>query len=148
MSGEPSDPHSEPENLRLTISNELVRIKKELYGKGPTKAKTYINDNYVFTVLEGGLTRNEETLLAAGEHRLVREFRLRFRRRLRCRSEAPWNRPPAARFSATTVRSCSSPSERSRSSCSTGRLRAPRSLGLEQHVHEAGEATIEVVAAQ
>ena len=78
MSGEPSDPHSEPENLRLTISNELVRIKKELYGKGPTKAKTYINDNYVFTVLEGGLTRNEETLLAAGEHRLVREFRLRF----------------------------------------------------------------------
>jgi len=78
VSGEPSDPHSEPENLRLTISNELVRIKKELYGKGPTKAKTYINDNYVFTVLEGGLTRNEETLLAAGEHRLVREFRLRF----------------------------------------------------------------------
>jgi uncharacterized protein YbcI len=29
-------------------------------------------------VLEGGLTRNEETLLAAGEHRLVREYRLRF----------------------------------------------------------------------
>ena len=93
MSGEPSDPHNqpradvdfstasasaEPESLRLTISNGLVRIKKELYGKGPTKAKTYINDNYVFTVLEGGLTRNEETLLAAGEHRLVREFRLRF----------------------------------------------------------------------
>jgi uncharacterized protein YbcI len=71
-------PGAPPESLRLAISNGLVRIKKELYGKGPTKAKTFINDNYVFAVLEGGLTRNEETMLAAGEHRLVREFRLRF----------------------------------------------------------------------
>jgi uncharacterized protein YbcI len=55
-----------------------VGLKKNLYGKGPTKAKTYINDNIVFCVLEGGLTRNEETLLAAGEDRLVRQYRLRF----------------------------------------------------------------------
>jgi uncharacterized protein YbcI len=65
-------------NLRLAISNALVGVKKQLYGKGPVKAKTYLNDNYVFSVLEGGLTRNEETLLEAGEHRLVREYRLRF----------------------------------------------------------------------
>ena len=65
-------------NLRLAISNALVGVKKNLYGKGPVKAKTYINDNYVFSVLEGGLTRNEETLLEAGEERLVREYRLRF----------------------------------------------------------------------
>ena len=65
-------------NMRLAISNALVGIKKQLYGKGPVKAKTYINDTYVFSVLEGGLTRNEETLLKAGEHRLVREYRLRF----------------------------------------------------------------------
>ena len=65
-------------SLRLAISNALVAVKKQLYGKGPVKAKTYINDNYVFSVLEGGLTRNEETLLAAGEHRLVRDYRLRF----------------------------------------------------------------------
>ena len=65
-------------NLRLSISNALVGIKKNLYGKGPVKAKTYINDNYVFSVLEGGLTRNEETLISAGEHDLVRQYRLRF----------------------------------------------------------------------
>jgi uncharacterized protein YbcI len=65
-------------SVRLAISNALVTIKKQLYGKGPVKAKTYLNDNYVFSVLEGGLTRNEETLLEAGEHRLVREYRLRF----------------------------------------------------------------------
>lgn len=56
----------------------MVGLKKELYGKGPTGAKTFLNDTYVFVVLEGGLTRNEETLLAAGEGELVRTFRLRF----------------------------------------------------------------------
>ena len=64
--------------MRLAISNALVAVLKQLYGKGPVKAKTYINDNYVFTVLEGGLTRNEETLIAAGEEALVRQYRLRF----------------------------------------------------------------------
>jgi uncharacterized protein YbcI len=64
--------------LRKDISNAMVGLKKQLYGKGPTKAKTYINDNIVFCVLEGGLTRNEETLLAAGEADLVRHYRLRF----------------------------------------------------------------------
>src|SRR4051812_2868125 len=70
--------HDAAGNLRLAISNALVAVKKNLYGKGPVKAKTYINDNYVFSVLEGGLTRNEETLIEAGQHRLVREYRLRF----------------------------------------------------------------------
>jgi uncharacterized protein YbcI len=64
--------------MRSEISNAMVGLKKEFYGKGPTKAKTYINDNYVLTVMQGGLTRNEETLLAAGQHDLVREFRLKF----------------------------------------------------------------------
>jgi uncharacterized protein YbcI len=64
--------------LRKDISNAMVGMKKQLYGKGPVKAKTFINDNIVFCVLEGGLTRNEETLIAAGEERLVRQYRLRF----------------------------------------------------------------------
>src|SRR5918994_3512428 len=93
MQGDPAEPDVPPTlpadegivrnaddggSMRLAISNALVAVKKQLYGKGPVKAKTYINDNYVFAVLEGGLTRNEETLLAAGEHRLVRDYRLRF----------------------------------------------------------------------
>src|SRR5215210_7056359 len=64
--------------LLADISNAMVGLKKGFYGKGPTKAKTYINDNYVFCVMQGGLTRNEETLLAAGEHDLVRRYRLKF----------------------------------------------------------------------
>jgi uncharacterized protein YbcI len=65
-------------SVNAEVSNAMVGLKKEYYGRGPTKAKTYVNDNFIFCVLEGGLTRNEETLIAAGEHQLVRQFRLRF----------------------------------------------------------------------
>ena len=66
------------QSINAEISNAMVGLKKEFYGRGPTKAKTYINDNYVFCVLQGGLTRNEETLLAAGHEDLVRQYRLKF----------------------------------------------------------------------
>ena len=66
------------QSLRASISNAMVALKKQFYGKGPNKVKTFINDNYVFCVMEGGLTRNEETLLEAGEEELVRAYRLRF----------------------------------------------------------------------
>src|SRR3954471_3755119 len=49
-------------SLRAAISNAMVGLKKAYYGKGPVKAKTYINDNIIFCVLQGGPTRNEETL--------------------------------------------------------------------------------------
>ncbi|HEV3484224.1 MAG TPA: Na-translocating system protein MpsC family protein [Vicinamibacterales bacterium] len=66
------------DSLLGRISHAMVGMKKDFYGKGPTKAKTFINDEYVFVVMEGGLTRNEEVLLAAGQHELVRAYRLRF----------------------------------------------------------------------
>jgi uncharacterized protein YbcI len=56
----------------------MVGLKKQFYGKGPSRARTFINENYVFCVLEGGLTRNEETLLEAGKGRTVRDYRLEF----------------------------------------------------------------------
>ncbi len=67
-----------PLSIRAEISNAMVGLKKEFYGKGPHRAKTFLNDNYVFCVMEGGLTRNEETLVERGHEDLVRNFRLRF----------------------------------------------------------------------
>ncbi len=67
--GQARDPQG---SVRARISDAMVGMKKELYGKGPTGAKTFLNDTYVFVVLDGGPTRNEETLLAAGEDDLVR----------------------------------------------------------------------------
>ena len=63
---------------RAAVSNAIVALFKEFYGKGPTAAKTYFNDDWVFVVLENGLTRSEETLVEADEHALVRQVRLRF----------------------------------------------------------------------
>jgi uncharacterized protein YbcI len=69
---------NDPGGQRAAIANAIVAMFKEFYGKGPTAAKTYFNDDWVFVVLDDGLTRNEETLVAAGEHGLVRQVRLRF----------------------------------------------------------------------
>jgi uncharacterized protein YbcI len=65
-------------SLRMAISNAMVGMKKQYYGKGPSRARTFFMDEYVFTAMEGGLTRNEETLLAAGKADLVRNYRLAF----------------------------------------------------------------------
>lgn len=65
-------------DLRRAISNAMVGLKKRYFGKGPVQAKTYIHDQFVFCVLEGGLTRSEETLIAAGQAADVREYRLKF----------------------------------------------------------------------
>jgi uncharacterized protein YbcI len=65
-------------SLRTALANAMVGMKKQLYGRGPTAAKAWILDDYVFVVLEGGLTRNEETLLADGKEDLVRDYRLSF----------------------------------------------------------------------
>jgi uncharacterized protein YbcI len=67
-----------PGSLRSALANAMVGLKKRYYGRGPEGAKAYIEDDYIFVVLEGGLTRNEETLLAAGKEDLVRQYRLTF----------------------------------------------------------------------
>lgn len=64
--------------MRAKLANAMVGLKKEHYGRGPTAAKAWLLDDYVFVVLEGGLTRNEETLLAAGREDVVRSYRLTF----------------------------------------------------------------------
>jgi uncharacterized protein YbcI len=68
----------EPGSKRAALANAMVGLKKQYYGRGPTAAKAWILDDYVFVALEGGLTRNEETLLADGKHDLVRTYRLSF----------------------------------------------------------------------
>jgi uncharacterized protein YbcI len=73
-----SDQRDRPPSVRAEVSNAMVGLKKDFYGKGPTKAKAFFNDNYVFCVMEGGLTRNEQTLIERGHEDLVRTYRLRF----------------------------------------------------------------------
>src|SRR5215213_10250108 len=65
-------------SVRAAVANAMVGMKKQFYGRGPEAAKAWILDDYVMVALEGGLTRNEETLLADGKADLVRSYRLSF----------------------------------------------------------------------
>jgi uncharacterized protein YbcI len=71
-------PHEPGGSVRAALANAMVGLKKQYYGRGPTAAKAWVLDDYVFVAMEGGLTRNEETLLADGKHDVVRAYRLSF----------------------------------------------------------------------
>jgi uncharacterized protein YbcI len=60
------------------VSSELVRLLAQHYGKGPTQAKSYVCDDWLFCVMKDGITTTERTLLENGEEGLVRQVRLRF----------------------------------------------------------------------
>lgn len=64
--------------LRSAISQAIVQIHAEHYGKGATQAKTFVWDDLVVTVLRDVLTTAERTLVAVGEARQVREVRMTF----------------------------------------------------------------------
>jgi uncharacterized protein YbcI len=77
----PPQPPLEEESgnsLRAAISREMVKALKTYYGKGPTKAKSYLFDDLLFVVMRGGITPGEQTLLEAGHSDEVRTFRQRF----------------------------------------------------------------------
>ena len=64
--------------LRSAISQAIVRIHAEHYGKGATQAKTYVWDNLVVTVLRDVLTTAERTLVEVDRVETVREVRTTF----------------------------------------------------------------------
>src|SRR2546421_12756778 len=70
---------SGPDNALQAISNGLVHLMSESYGRGPTKAKTYIlDDTYVCCIMHEIFTTAEQTLIEAGEKDLVRRTRIAF----------------------------------------------------------------------
>jgi uncharacterized protein YbcI len=81
MEGAPR-PHAQeaqrPGRLLEQITNAIVRLYSEDFGRGPTGAKTYVLDDVVICVLRDGLTPVERTLRDGGHGELVREVRLRF----------------------------------------------------------------------
>jgi uncharacterized protein YbcI len=65
--------------MRSAISQAVVRIHAEHYGKGATQAKTYVwDDDVVVCVLRDVLTVAERTLVDAGRADSVREMRSTF----------------------------------------------------------------------
>ena len=57
------------------ISNTAVALHREHFGRGPSAAKTHVNDNLVVCVLTDVFTPVERTLIEAGQEERVRETR-------------------------------------------------------------------------
>jgi uncharacterized protein YbcI len=70
------------------ISDGMVALLKEFYGRGPTQAKTYYHDDLVVCVLRGGFTRVEQTLLDGGRGAAVIQQRMAFQEVMRERFTA------------------------------------------------------------
>jgi uncharacterized protein YbcI len=70
------------------ISDGLVALLKEFYGRGPTQAKSYYQDDLVVCILRGGYTQVEQTLRDGGRGTAVIEQRMQFQELMRERFEA------------------------------------------------------------
>jgi uncharacterized protein YbcI len=67
------------QSLLLSISNEMVHLYKELFGRGPTKARTnFAGPDVILCSLENTLTPAERSMVEMGEHQRLRDVRLFF----------------------------------------------------------------------
>ena len=69
-----------PRNSELAeLSNAMVQLYKDLFGRGPTKTRTsYAGPDVIVSVLENSLTRAERNMVAAGDHERLRNLRMYF----------------------------------------------------------------------
>jgi uncharacterized protein YbcI len=80
-----------PENhgdVLTAISDGMVALLKEFYGRGPTRTKSYYEDDLVVCVLRGGFSRVEQTLLDGGRGVAVIQQRMEFQDVMRERFDA------------------------------------------------------------
>ena len=64
--------------LAADISRAFVQLHKEHSGRGPTKCRTYVEDDLIIVLMRGGYTRFEDTLFEDGKWVDVRNMRHEF----------------------------------------------------------------------
>lgn len=57
--------------LEAEISSSLIKFQRELLGRGPQEAKTYIVQDIVITRFEGVLTTEEKHLVTQEKGRIL-----------------------------------------------------------------------------
>ncbi len=86
--GEGDTLHGAHGDVLTAVSEGIVALLKDYYGRGPTQAKTYYMDDLVVCLLRGGFTRVEQTLLDGGRGHAVIQQRIEFQEVMRERFEA------------------------------------------------------------
>ena len=67
------------DSIHAEISREMVRLYKELFGRGPTKARTeFAGPDIIICSLENTFTPAERSLAEMGEHQRLRDTRMYF----------------------------------------------------------------------
>ena len=87
----PPDAQSTPRthgDVLTAIWDGIVALLKEFYGRGPTRTKSYYEDDLVVCVLRGGFSRVEQTLLEGGRGPSVIQQRMDFQDLMRERFES------------------------------------------------------------
>lgn len=80
MAAEHDTPQGE---LRADISKSIVKLMHEHTGRGPMRARTYLEDDLVTVVLRDTMTGPERRLIDAGEAGIVLELRHKFQMTMR-----------------------------------------------------------------
>ncbi|MBV9193440.1 MAG: DUF2294 domain-containing protein [Solirubrobacterales bacterium] len=63
----------------LELSNAMVRLYKDVFGRGPTKARAHFaGPDTLVIVLEDSMTVAERNLASLGEHQRLRDARMFF----------------------------------------------------------------------
>jgi uncharacterized protein YbcI len=72
--------HADKRGLELQeLTNAMVRLYKELFGRGPTKARTnYAGPDTILATVQNSLTPAERNMVELGEDQRVREIRMFF----------------------------------------------------------------------
>lgn len=66
-------------SIQLQLANEMVRLYKGLFGRGPTKARAnFAGPDIVVCTLEETMTPAERSMVRMGEHQRLRDVRLFF----------------------------------------------------------------------
>jgi uncharacterized protein YbcI len=80
MEGIPTPDSLKPYGEQLAaVTNGIVQLFRQYYGRGPDKAKSYLLDErIVVCVLENTMTTVEQTLFQHGYGDMVRQVRLTF----------------------------------------------------------------------
>ncbi len=66
-------------SMMSSISNEMVRLYKDQFGRGPTKARAHwAGPDSLVVLLENTLVPAERNLVRMGEHQRVRDVRMFF----------------------------------------------------------------------
>ncbi len=84
---QPRDMPSAHGDVLTAISDGMVALLKEFYGRGPSRTKSYYQDDLVVCLLRGGFSRVEQTLLDGGRGDAVIQQRMEFQELMRARFE-------------------------------------------------------------